>query len=294
MTAASDGADGYRERFYTSEDNLALYFRDYGDPLAPATPVLCLAGLTRNSKDFHDFASRLAPRRRVLCPDYRGRGRSAYDPDWRHYLPRIYTNDLLHLLAATNLHRVVVVGTSLGGTLAMGLAVAAPSALKGVILNDIGPEMNMEWLGRLVDYIGVDRPQPDCDAAVREMKAKFPALSFADAESWNKVVRNTYREGEDGMLHFDWDVRLVKPLLDDRLEGTGPPFGLWPLFRALRRVPTLALRGEVSEVLDAATFARMAEEKPDLVRVTVPGVGHAPTLAEAEARAAVDDFLARL
>lgn len=294
MNPASYGPDGWRERFYTSEDNLRLYFRDYGDPLASATPVLCLAGLTRNCRDFHDFASRLAPRRRILCPDYRGRGRSAYDPDWRRYLSRTYLNDLLHLLAATNLDRVVIVGTSLGGLLAMGLAVAAPSALKGVVLNDIGPAVNIEWLGRVVEYIGVDRPQPDCDAALRHVKETFPALSFADEESWIKAVRNTYREGDDGMLHFDWDVRLAKPLLEDPLDGRTWTSGLWPLYRALGRVPTLALRGEVSNVLDEATFERMAEEKPDLVRVTVPGVGHAPTLAEAEARAAVDDFLARL
>ena len=115
----------YRERYYTSQNDLRLYFRDYGDPLALALPVLCLPGLTRNCKDFEDLAGRLSRQRRVVCPDYRGRGRSAYDPDWRKYTPRTCLQDIHHLLAAASLHRVVVIGTSLGGLLGMALAVSA-------------------------------------------------------------------------------------------------------------------------------------------------------------------------
>ena len=119
----------FRERRVTSQDNLSLYLRDYGDPLSSATPVLCLGGLTRNSKDFRELAERLAGQRRVICPDYRGRGRSAYDPIWRNYTPTAYLTDVFHILSALNLHRVIVVGTSLGGLLAMGLGATMPSSL---------------------------------------------------------------------------------------------------------------------------------------------------------------------
>lgn len=281
--------DGFRERFYSSQDNLRLYFRDYGDARAKAIPILCLGGLTRNAKDFHDIALHLAPRR-LLCPDYRGRGRSAYDRDWRHYNPATYINDLVHLLAATNLHRIVVLGTSFGGLLAMALAVAAPTALAGVILNDIGPEVNMAGFDRILDFIRKDRPVRDWQTASREMRVMFPALSIRDEAGWLRMAQNTYREDSDGLLHFDWDVRIVKPILKD--AGDLPD--LWPMFRALRNIPTLALHGEVSDILSQDTFDRMALEKSDLERATVPGVGHAPSLAEPGSQNAVEQFLAGL
>ena len=107
---------GYAERTYSAQDGLRLHYRDYGDPLSPDLPVLCLTGLTRNARDYHGIAARLSETRRVVCPDYRGRGRSAYDPDWRNYHPRSYVGDILQLLVAADLHRVVVIGTSLAGT----------------------------------------------------------------------------------------------------------------------------------------------------------------------------------
>ncbi len=281
--------DGYRDRFYFSQDNLELYFRDYGDVRAKLTPVLCLGGLTRNAKDFHEIALHLSPRR-ILCPELRGRGRSEYDRNWRHYVPATYINDIVHLLAANNLHRVVVLGTSFGGLLAMALAVAAPTALAGVILNDIGPEVNMAGFGRILEFISKDRPVKDWPTASREMKIMFPALSIHDDAGWLRMAQNTYFEGSDGLLHFDWDVDIIKPHI--KADGVLPD--MWPIFRALRRIPTLALRGEVSDILDQETFVRMAREKPGLECATVPGVGHAPTLDEPEAREAVGHFLAAL
>lgn len=280
---------GYRDRFYLSQDNLELYFRDYGDGRGARVPLLCLGGLTRNAKDYHEIALHLGPRR-VLCPDLRGRGRSEYDSDWRHYVPATYINDVVHLLAAANLHRVVVLGTSFGGLLAMALSVAAPTVLAGVILNDIGPEVNMAGFGRILDFISKDRPVKDWPSASREMQAMFPALSIQDDAGWLRMAQNTYREDPDGMLHFDWDVDIVKPHM--AADGVMPD--LWPLFRALGPIPTLALRGEISDILDQETLVRMAREKPDITCVTVPGVGHTPTLAEPEAVSAIEHFLGAL
>ena len=134
----------YREATVSAQDGLALYYRDYGDALASKTPVLCLPGLTRNSADFAELAARLSRGRRVLCPDYRGRGRSAYDSNWRNYDPYVYINDISHLLAATGIGRAVIVGTSMGGLLAMGLAVLRPTLVAGAVLNDIGPN-GLHW-----------------------------------------------------------------------------------------------------------------------------------------------------
>lgn len=284
----ADAAAPYRERHYTSQDNRRLYYRDYGDTLSPGAPVVCLGGLTRNSKDFHDLATRLAPGRRVVCPDYRGRGRSAHDPDWRNYQPRTYINDIKHLLAAANLHRTVFIGTSLGGVLAMVMCVAAPIGMAGVVLNDIGPTVSADGLGRILEYIKIDRPQPDWETAARCLRKMLPTLGLEDDTEWLLMAHNTFREGADGQLHFDWDINLARPLMADKK----PTPDLWPYFRALRHVPTLAIRGERSDILTADAFDQMAREKQDLRRLTVAGKGHTPTLGEPEALAALDAFLA--
>lgn len=276
----------FRERRYTAQDGLSLYYRDYGAADTLGTPILCLPGLTRNSKDFDSEASRLCRRRRVICPDYRGRGRSEFDPDPRNYKPETYLNDIRHLLAAAGIGHVVVIGTSLGGLLAMGMGAAMPTALAAVVLNDVGPDIGDEGLGRIVDYISADRPHGDWDAAVADLKSMFPTLSLETDADWLEAAQATWREGADGRLHFDWDVRLVEPL------RAGPPIpDLWPLFRTLRRIPVLAIHGSLSEVLSAETFAEMAAVHPNLRQVTVPGVGHTPTLREPVVRRAIDAFL---
>lgn len=279
----------YRERRLIAQDGLSLYSRDYGDPLSTRLPLLCLTGLTRNSADYEDLAERHAGERRILCLDYRGRGRSAYDRSWRNYQPTVYIVDIAHLLAANDLHRVMAVGTSLGGLLAMGLAVLKPTTLAAAVLNDIGPDVVDGGITRILDYIGVDQPQADWDAAVAYLKRLLPRLSIKTEAGWQRFARGTYRLGGDGLLHFDWDLNLARMM---RAQYGQIP-DLWPYFRALRPVPTLALRGAISDVLSAETFERMALAKPDLLRVTVPGQGHAPTLNEPEAAAAVDDFIRR-
>jgi len=280
----------FRERRITSHDNLSLYLRDYGDPPDPRPPLFCLGGLTRNSKDFESFAEKYSKDgRRVVCPDYRGRGRSDYDPDWRNYDPRAYIRDIQDLLTALNLHHVVVVGTSLGGILGMGMAAAMPTALSALVMNDVGPEVETGGLNFIIDYIKEDRPHDDWDAAVETIKTMLPNLTFQDDGIWLKMAQNTFQEKADGKLYFDWDVDIAKPLLE-------PSYAIpdmWSLFRALKQVPTLVLRGAESDILSPDCFARMQEVKPDLVAVEIPRAGHVPTMAEPESRAALDDFLGK-
>jgi pimeloyl-ACP methyl ester carboxylesterase len=279
----------YRERRLSAQDGLQLYYRDYGDPRSPRMPVLCLTGLTRNCQDYADLAERFAATRRVICPDYRGRGRSAYDPNWRNYDPMTYVGDIGHILMANDIQHVVVVGTSLGGLLAMGLAVMRPTSIGAVVINDIGPDVDPGGLARIIEFIGRDRPQPDWPSAVAMLRRSLPRLAVKDAVWWEAFARATYRQGDDGMLHFDWDIALVEPLK----RSNGKIQDLWPYFRALRDVPTLVVRGAISDVLTAAGLQRMIDAKPDLITVTVPRIGHTPTLDEPEIRGVLDDFIAR-
>jgi len=277
----------YREGWFRSQDGLRLFYRDYDEAEGAATPVLCLSGLVRNSADFERVAARLAPKRRVIAPDYRGRGRSQYDPDWRRYEPRTYIGDIIDLLTVLGIERTVVIGTSLGGLLGMGLVALQPRLLAGLVLNDIGPELIPGGLARIIDYIGNDRPQPDLSSAARFLRELLPRLApDADAAWWQVLAAATYRKGADGLLHFDWDLAIAKAM---RQQGTLPD--LWALFRGLQRIPTLLLRGALSDLLSEATEQRMRLEKPDLVCVTVPGMGHTPTLSEPEAERALDAFL---
>ena len=285
MSAPSGQA--YRECWFSAQDGLGLYYRDYGDPLAPNVPLLCLSGLARTSKDFADFAGRQAVRRRVICPDYRGRGRSAYDSNWRNYRPETYLRDLAALLAATGLHRIALCGTSLGGLLSMGLAVTNPTVLAGVILNDVGPVIELSGLARIRKNVARDAPLPDWDAAVAEVKELHAELNYDSEDKWLRLAESTYRQDENGQIRVDWDVRIARGL-----GGEVPD--LWPFFRAIRHRPVLALRGERSSVLSDATFKTMRAEHPNLIQVTVPGVGHAPALDEPIAEAAIDDFLTSL
>lgn len=281
---------GFRERWISAQDGLRLYLRDYGDPLTVATPVVCLSGLTRNSKDYHTLAGGLASRRRVVCPDYRGRGRSDYDRDWRNYRPDVYVRDLMQIFAALNLHKAVICGTSLGGLLAMALAAAAPTLLAGAILNDIGPDVDPKGLARILRYIGENRPQADWKAATDHVKTLYSHLNLEGEAEWRHHAEATFREGGDGLLHYDWDVALARPLAKNR----GQDIDLWRLYGAVKRIPVLAIRGGRSDILSEQTFARMAQHKPDLIQLTVPDAGHTPPLDHGPAATAIATFLADL
>jgi pimeloyl-ACP methyl ester carboxylesterase len=276
----------FRERTISAQDGLALYIRDYGDPVSERTPLLCLTGLTRNSSDYHVFASHRSTDRRVIALDYRGRGRSAYDPDWRNYKPETYISDIRHVLAATNCHHVVAVGTSLGAMLTLGMGAAMPGALAGAILNDAGPELDPAGIARILDYVGDETAFDDWQAAAARVKELFPSLPITTKEGWRDLAERTFRTREDGKLVYDWDTAIVKNLREMKELPD-----LWALFHGLRNVPVLALRGETSDVLSTATFERMGEGMPKLTRVTVPGVGHVPSMEEPEAKQAIDAFL---
>ncbi len=276
------------ERRVTARDGVRLFVAERGPRDGAGPPVLCLPGLARSGRDFDELATRLAGAgRRVVCPDLRGRGRSQR-ADWRSYVPEIYLDDLRQIVAALGLGRFVAVGTSLGGLLGMALALSMPAALAGLVVNDVGPDVNQAGRARILAYVGEDRPQPDWDAATAELKRLMPGLGLASEADWRRATERTYRLGDDGQLHFDWDPAIVRPL-----RGSADHGDLWRLWRAVAELPVLLIRGQRSDVLSEATLARMVAAKPDASTLVVPGVGHAPTLDEPACRETIDDFLRR-
>lgn len=287
------GTQVYTEHFFHAQDDLRLYYRDYGNRRSPHLPLLCLPGLTRNSKDFHDIASRHASQRRVITVDYRGRGQSAYDPDPGHYDPVTYLADLQNLLAVAHVERVVVLGTSMGGLLAMGMAAAMPAILAGVILNDVGPDIDHGGYGRIARTVGTDiRAASFEDAAELWRRGNQAAHPRLDADGWLRLARATFCPDVSGTgVRLDYDIAIGRVL---QAQADTPLPDLWPLFRGLRSLPLLALRGALSDVLSADTLIRMKREHAGMTAVTIPDVGHVPMLDEPEALAALDDFLAGL
>jgi pimeloyl-ACP methyl ester carboxylesterase len=274
------------ERYYASDDGLRLYCRDYPGPAPDAPVLLCLPGLTRNSKDFHDLATALSARWRVLCPDQRGRGHSQRDPDPSRYRPDRYCADILTLLDLLGVDQVGLIGTSLGGLMAMMLTAMRPTLVKAVVLNDVGPELDSRGIGRIAAYMA----RPTSPGTLEEMVERLATINhevFPDyrGADWRALVMATcVFEGEK--LVTDFDPAIAQGIAN----GSATP-DLWPLFKLLGGRPVLAIRGALSDVLSAATLQAMAERLPGLQTLEVAGRGHAPTLDEAPVRVRLLDFL---
>jgi len=300
----------WSEHRFESHDGLSLYYRSYG---AGDDVAVCLPGLTRNSKDFDDLARHLAQNRdrpwRVLCPDLRGRGRSDHDPKPANYHPGNYVRDIWTLLDGLGIRRIALIGTSLGGLLSMVMADQQPERLRGVVLNDVGPEVPPDAVARILQYVGRTPPAADWDTAAAEAQRNY-GLAFPGVadDFWPRYVRLSWAENADRRPAPDMDPAIgdalrkaqgaIKLLRRLRRWGLvrrvgGVPIDTWDAFAALT-MPCLLLWGELSDVLTAGIVARMQERKPDLEVVRVPDRGHAPLLDEPVARAAIDDFLARL
>ena len=281
----------YADRFWTSRDGLKLHFRDYAGR-ADRPPVLCLPGLTRNARDFEPLAQRIAGEWRVLCPDLRGRGDSAYAKDSASYNPLQYVDDIAVLLEQEGIERVVAFGTSLGGLMTMIMALTAPQRIAAAMLNDVGPEIEPGGLERIRGYVGQGRSFPTWMHAARALEEGqsdiFPNWEIAD---WLAMAKRCMVVGSNGRIHFDYDMRIAEPFSQ---PGGEAGVDMWPGIAGLKDRPVLLLRGELSEILSARTLDKMADMLPDAEAVTVPRVGHAPMLDEPEAVAAIDRLLARV
>ncbi len=275
--------------FYQSDDGLRLYSRDYAGPNAGAPVVLCLPGLTRNSKDFAGLAESLRATHRVLCPDQRGRGRAERDPDPTHYRPDRYARDMITLLDHLGIAETVLIGTSLGGMMAMIMMATDPARVTAVVLNDVGPVVEAHGIQRIAGYVGKTAAAKTWEEAATQIE-QINGVAFPNygRDDWLAMARNVCTE-RDGMIVLDYDPAIALGVA----AGTAAS-NLWPLFDAMPPKPMLVIRGEISDILSAATQQEMVRRLPMVTAVTIPGRGHAPTLDEPESRLAIQQFLAGL
>jgi len=276
--------------FYNSADGLRLYCGLYAARRPGGLPVMCLPGLTRNSRDFAALAAHLSEHHEVLTADLRGRGRSAWDPDPARYQLSTYVQDAWSLLESRLVSRVVVVGTSLGALMGMAMAAMKPTLIAGVVLNDAGPEIDPAGLRRIAGYAGKLPPVASWAEAAAQAKSVYGlALPGLSDTEWLDFAHWGYRENAAGVPVPDMDPKIAEGFKNQ----TTAPTDLWSLYAQTKGVPMLVIRGALSDLLSAATVARMAREKPELRHITVANRGHTPLLNEPECVTAIDAFVAR-
>jgi pimeloyl-ACP methyl ester carboxylesterase len=277
-----DSSNAGRIFRFRSQDGLSLAVRMFAAGDRKRIPLLCLSGLSRNSRDFvalgQFFSSHPTEPRAVYAFDYRGRGLSDPDPDWSNYKPLVEAQDFLAALTILGIGEGVVVGTSRGGIIAMMLGALRPTLLAGVVLNDIGPVVEGTGLVRIKKYLSARHTVANLDEAVvvarRINEGQFPGLS---EEDW-RAFAGAYFSSTGNGLAPQFDPNLAKSIADIDLSERIPL--LWPQFMSLARVPMLAIRGEFSDVLSPRTLEEMAERHPRFEHLTVSGQGHAPLLRD--------------
>ena len=283
----------WTDHYWWSGDGIRLHCRIYGgDGDSDAVPILCLPGLTRNARDFDLIAPDLAQNGPVAAVNFRGRGDSGYAKDAMSYVPLTYVQDVALLLASLKWDRFAVIGTSLGGLVAMLLAGTMAGRFAGAVLNDVGPELEAKGLDRIRAYVGSAPSQPTWLHAARQT-AEINAGVFPgyDIHDWLRMVHRTHRLTPEGRIVADYDKQIAAPF---RLPGGEAGIDMWPAFDALAAHPLLIVRGAQSDILAAATAEKMLARAKDGALCTVPEVGHAPTLDEPVARAAIASWRAKL
>ena len=292
VKAPHNGDTLFHEKRYITHDGLSIYYRDYGEALG-GTPILCLHGLTRNSKDFEEIAPLLLEMgRRVLVPDIRGRGKSDYDSRPENYHTSIYAEDVLELLETEAIDKVVIIGTSMGGMVALSLALMQPEILAGVILNDVGPEIDPTGLAHIISYVGQVvsfSSWEDAESACRFIgSAAYPTL---DDEGWHNMTRRLFKES-DGKVIGDYDPAISE--LFKSVLPSGPAPQLWEGFDRMRAIPVLTIRGALSNILSTETYEEMCFRMPEMVAIEVPNVGHVPLLTEPQSLKGIKNLLAQI
>ncbi len=271
--------------FFTTSDGLRLAYSDQGE--GPA--VLCLAGLTRTLHDFDEMAAALSGIR-LIRMDYRGRGQSDYDPDPMHYSVPIEARDAVELLDHLDLPKAAVVGTSRGGMIALFLAATARQRLTGIVLNDVGPVLDRDDLGRIVEYVGLNPSYKSYDEAAQKYPAMCLGFANVSAARWRVEVERLWEQSDAGL------VNRYDPALRRSVEAVfnGPEVDLWPLFDAANGLPLALLRGQNSLLLSRETVAEMQARRPDMLFAEVPDRAHIPFLDEPESLEILNAFIGKL
>ena len=247
--------------------------------------LVCVHGLARNGRDFDDLAKALARDYRVICPDVVGRGESDWLPAGQTYAIPQYLSDMTTLLARLDVKQVDWLGTSMGGIIGMCLAAMPNSPIHNLIINDVGSFIPATALQRISGYLG-DRRFASLVEVEAFMRQTYTALKGINDDQWTHLARHGVRELEDGQLALHYDPAIAEATK----AASGEDIDL-SLFWSALQCNLALIWGETSDILDAETVAKMREQKPDMALLSLPGIGHAPSLMEADQIHWVQDWL---
>jgi len=277
-----------RSRFFTARNpqgDHRLHYTEWGPEDAPA--VLCVHGLTQTARSFDALAEELARDRRVICLDVVGRGQSDWLPDPMNYGFPQYVADAQALIAELGLAPVDLVGTSMGGLIGMMLAIQNPNPVRRLVLNDVGPFIPKEAVGRIRDYVGTDPEFPDMVAFEEYLRYIWSPFGQLTDDQWRHLTETSARHTENGTIAPAYDMRIREPIVAAPVEDAN----LWPFWDQIA-IDVLVLRGARSDILPADTAQEMTRRGPEATLVKFEGVGHAPALMADDQIGAIADFLA--
>jgi pimeloyl-ACP methyl ester carboxylesterase len=266
-----------------------MAYWEWGDAANPNV-LVCLHGLTRQGRDFDALARTMVDRYRVVCPDVVGRGRSDWLKDPMGYVLPQYVGDIVTLLARLNAPTVHMVGTSLGGLIALGVAALDGSPVGKLALNDIGPRLDPVGLVRIGGYVGQLRRWKTLDEAADALWSISTGFGPHTREQWRTLTEpQLMSDGSDLVPRSDPDIAVPFKAVTPELAAAGEA-ALWQAYDRIR-CPTLLTRGAESDLLARATAQEMGTRGPRARLVEFAGVGHAPTLVRPEQVQAVREFL---
>lgn len=265
-------------------NGLRIHYLEWGPANAP--PVVCVHGYTGSADAFNALARHFQHRLRFIAPDVRGHGDSDWSPEGAYgYLDQM--SDVAELVNRLELERFALIGTSMGGVIAMAYAAAHARRLKAVVINDVGPDIE-QGSARITSMVGA-RPSAfaTLDEAMTYRAANSPILAARPAEDQRELALGVLKETADGR----WVWKMDPAYIEQRVTRGAPQRpDLWPALKALA-CPTQVIWGTTSDVLGEPQARRMVETLPHGELVSVPGTGHAPTLVEPPVLAALERLL---
>ena len=266
-----------------------MAYWEWGDP-ANRRVLVCVHGLSRQGRDFDTLARHLSDVYRVVCPDVVGRGRSDFLADPMGYQIPAYVADMVTLLARLDATSVHWVGTSMGGLIGMGLASLPQTPISRLVLNDVGPTIEPSAIARIGSYLGAPIEWRSVDEAADYLLGISKGFGPHSREQWLALTRPMLKPSGAGFKpHYDPAIAVPFKAVTPERAAAGEAL-LWKSYDAIR-CPTLLLRGAESDLLTRETAKAMGQRGPRAALREFAGVGHAPTLIDAEQVAAVREFL---
>lgn len=277
----------WEDRYWSSQEGLRLHYRDYSGS-GDKPPVICLHGLTRNARDFAKLAQRLKGTQRVIVPDFRGRGLSAWDPVRARYAPPTYARDVLDLMGVLKIDCAVFIGTSLGGLVTMAIAAIDQGRIAASVLNDVGPALEPAGLERIRSYVAQAQWFGTWEEAARAIQRRDETIHPRyQQKDWLAMAHRLCRR-DGSQIRFDYDIAIAHNVV---ASAGAPAMNAWPYWEGLYHAPAVIIRGALSDLLSREAATKMAAEHPDCELIEIDGVGHAPDLDEPHALAGIARLL---